>query len=405
MARIGKLSARQAETKKPGDYGDGGGLWLVVSKSGSARWLYRFAIAKKVSEMGLGGRDAVSLAEARDRASAARKLAKSGVNPIEEKRRVKQAAAAKVSFGQVAEALIAAKESAWRNERHRQQWRQTLRVLAKALYPMPVDQIDTDAVLGVLRPLWMEMPETASRLRGRIEAVLDAAKVQGHRAGENPAAWRGHLAHVLPRRTKLSRGHHAAMPYADVPAFIDKLRAQDTIAAMALEFTILTAARSGEVLGARWSEIDVAARVWTIPDVRMKAGLQHRVPLSGRALAILDRLVEARTGDLVFDGRSAGRPVSPVALRRCLGCLSAEDAVTVHGFRSSFRDWAGNESHFPREIAEAALAHATGDRTERAYRRSDALEKRRALMDAWAAFCEPATTAAVNVIPMAPRHG
>ena len=395
MAKSGKLTVRAAATTKPGDHGDGGGLYLVVAKSGSGRWIYRFTIQGKTSEAGLGSREAgVSLAEARDKAAAARKLVKSGVNPIEEKRQAKKALIAKPSFGAIADALIAAKESEWRNERHRQQWRVTLQTYAAPLYPRPVDEIDTAAVLGVLAPLWGTKSETASRLRGRIEMVLDAAKAQGHRAGENPAAWRGHLAHVLPRRGKLARGHHAAMPYADVPAFIAKLREADSIGALALEFLILTAARSGEVLGARWSEIDLAAKVWTVPAERMKAAREHRVPLVCRALAILEKLSEARTGELVFEGQRTGRPVSPVAVRRC---LPAEDSVTVHGFRSAFRDWCGNETHFPREIAEQALAHAVGNEVERSYRRGDALEKRRELMQAWGRYCEPAK-AADNVV-------
>ena len=241
----------------------------------------------------------------------------------------------------------------------------------------------------MLRPLWAEKPETASRLRGRIEAVLDAAKAQGHRSGENPAAWRGHLSHLLPKRQKLSRGHHAAMAYADVPAFVVNLRAHQSgsVAAIALEFCILTATRSGEVYGARWSEIDMAAKVWTVPPARMKAAREHRIPLPDRALAILERLAEARIGELVFQSPRGGM-LSHVAMAKVMRRLGVESA-TVHGFRSAFRDWAGNETHFPREIAEAALAHVVGDKAEQAYRRGDALEKRRVLMEAWATWCEP----------------
>jgi integrase len=233
-------------------------------------------------------------------------------------------------------------------------------------------------VLGVLQPIWGRIPETASRLRGRIEAVLDYAKAHGLRAGENPAAWRGHLALILPKRQKLSRSHHAAMNYAEVPAFIASLRERETTHTLALEFLILTAARVGEVLGAQWSEIDIALRTWIIPASRMKASREHRIPLSGRALAIVERMAELRSGDFVFPGQRRGRPLSNPSLARL--CRAG---VTVHGFRSAFRDWAGEETSFPRELAEQALAHATGGAVELAYRRGDALEKRRALMEAW----------------------
>jgi integrase len=231
-----------------------------------------------------------------------------------------------------------------------------------------------------LQPVWGRIPETASRLRGRIEAVLDFAKAHKLRSGENPASWRGNLALILPKRQKLSRGHHKAMPYAEVPAFIGKLREVESIPALALEFAILTAARSGEVLGARWDEINMAAKVWTIEAGRMKAGLLHRVPLSVRAMEIVERMAEIRTGDLVFAGHRRRRPLSGAAL---------VTGATVHGFRSSFRDWAGEETSFPREICEQALAHATGGAVEQAYRRGDALEKRRRLMEAWSNYCEP----------------
>jgi integrase len=243
-------------------------------------------------------------------------------------------------------------------------------------------------------------PETASRLRGRIEAVLDAAKAQGHRSGENPAAWRGHLSHLLPKRAKLTRGHHAAMAYRDVPAFIAQLRECNAIAAMALEFCILTATRSGEVYGARWSEIDMEAKVWTLPAARMKAAREHRVPLSQRALAILEKLGDAMTGDCVFPSPRGRKPLSHVSMAKVMRRLQI-DGPTVHGFRSAFRDWAGNETHFPREVAEAALAHVIGDKAEQAYRRGDALDKRRALMEAWAGYCELKQVG--NIVPIKRR--
>jgi integrase len=257
---------------------------------------------------------------------------------------------------------------------------------------VPVDLIDTAAVLSVLQPVWARIPETASRLRGRIEAVLDFAKAHKLRSGENPASWRGNLALILPKRQKLSRLHHKAMPYAEVPAFIGKLREVESIHALALEFLILTASRADEVLGATWDEIDFGARLWTIPASRMKAGLSHRVSLSARAMEIVERMAEIRTGDLVFAGQRRRRPLAGTTLAALV------PGATAHGFRSAFRDWCGEETNFPREIAEAALAHATGGAVEQAYRRRDALEKRRGLMESWSAFCGPG--AAGNVFPM-----
>jgi integrase len=384
----GRLTARKVETAKPGRHGDGAGLWLAVSESGAKRWLYRFTIAGKVSEHGLGSYPAVSLADARDKAAEARKLAKTGKSPVEAKREIERAKTGKPTFARCADDFLAAKGVEWRNDKHRAQWAMTLSKYAESLRFKPVDKIDTDAVLEVLLPLWQKTPETASRLRGRIEAVLDAARARGFIAPDvaNPARWRGHLDKLLPKRPKLSRGHHAAMPYADIPAFIARLREREALATLALEFLILTAARSGEVIGARWDEINIATRVWTVPAERMKAARVHRVPLSSRALQILEKLSQGRTGEYVFPGHSAGRPLSNMAMEMCLRRMNVEGA-TVHGFRSTFRDWAGNETHFTREVAEAALAHVIGDKAEQAYRRSDAIEKRRELMSAWALYC------------------
>jgi integrase len=289
------------------------------------------------------------------------------------------------TFEKMAEDVIASLEQGFRNEKHRKQWRSTLQTYAESLMPMKIDAIETNDSLKVLRPIWTAKTETASRVRGRIEKILDAAKARGYRRAENPARWRGHLDHLLPKQAKLSRGHHAAMPYADVPAFLEALRQRYAIAGLALEFCILTAARTGEVLGARWEEIDMTGHVWTIPGARMKAGREHRVPLSGRALAILDIMAAARIGDFVFPGQKKGKPLSGMAMEMMLRRMKIENA-TVHGFRSSFRDWAGNETNFPRELAEQALAHVIGDKAEQAYRRGDALERRRALMEEWANF-------------------
>jgi integrase len=401
MAGQGKLSARAATTAKSGRHGDGRGLWLAVSDTGARKWVFRFTWQGRVTEMGLGSADSVTLAQARDKAHEARKLLSEGVNPIEARREAGRIKAGKPTFGQIADALLEAKASEWRNDKHRAQWKMTLETYAKPLRALPVDEVDTEAVLGVLQPIWQTTPETASRLRGRIETVLDAARAKGHipRNEANPARWRGHLDKLLPKRQKLSRGHHAAMAFDGLPEFIGKLRERPAVAAMALEFTILTAARSGEVLGARWAEFDFEGKIWTVPAARMKAAREHRVPLSGRALAILKAIGEVKTGEFAFAGQRAGKRLSGMALEMVLRRMKIENA-TIHGFRSAFRDWCG-EKTTTREIAEAALAHVAGDATERAYRRGDALEKRRGLMDAWASFCEPKES--LNVITMARR--
>ena len=404
MARArNKLTARAVGAlSEPGKHSDGGGLYLRIDGDHGAnrrRWIFRFVWRGRTKEMGLGGCAEVSLAEARRARDVAEQDLRAGQDPIEARRQAARADAGKLTFGQMADELIAAKASEWRNAKHRAQWGMTLETYAAPLRSRPVDEIDTEAVLAVLQPLWQAKPETASRLRGRIEAVLDAARAKGHipRNEANPARWRGHLDKLLPKRAKLTRGHHAAMDYDDVPAFIAKLREREAMAALALEFLILTAARSGEVYGARWPEIDFAKALWTVPAERMKAAREHRIPLSCRALAILERLSEARTGEFVFAGQRAGQPLSGMAMEMMLRRMEAE-GVTVHGFRSAFRDWAGNETHFARELAEAALAHVIGDKSEQAYRRGDALEKRRALMEAWAEYCEPKQGG--NIVPL-----
>jgi integrase len=384
---LNKLSARGVTTiAKPGRHSDGGGLYLVVDKSGAKRWVFLYRRDGVLREMGLGGLKAVSLARARELAGEARANLQAGVDPIAAK---KSAPVNIPTFGEEADDFIDAMAPQFRNAKHLDQWKMTLKIYAAPLRPKRVDQIATADVLEVLKPIWLTKPETAARLRGRIERVLDAAKAKGHRRGENPALWRGHLANLLPRRKKLSRGHHAAMPYEDVPAFFADLREREGIAARALEFTILTAARTGETFGATWREIDLEAALWSIPADRMKAAREHRVPLTPRAVEILTELTELSTGPdaYVFPGQKEGRPLSVMAMDMLLRRMNVD--FTVHGFRSSFRDWSGNETAFARELAEAALAHVVGDETERAYRRSDALEKRRKLMIAWANYCEP----------------
>jgi len=371
---------------KPGRHADGEGLYLIVDESGAKRWQFMFRWQGKLKEMGLGGLSGVTLAKARQKAADARELVADRINPIE----ARKAASDVPTFGRMADELVALVAKQSRNDKHVAGWRLTLTTHAALIRDKRVSEITTEDVLAVLTPLAADRPETASRLRGRIERVLDAAKAKGYRSGENPARWRGHLVHFLPKRQMLSRGHHAALPFADVPAFVANIAERDAMAALALEFLILTAARSNEVIGARWEEVDLEAKVWTVPASRMKAGREHRVPLCSRALDILDKAAEIRLGGFVFPGPPKGkekdRPLSSNALRALL-IRAGKAEVTPHGFRSSFRDWAGEASTFPRELAEAALAHNVGDATERAYRRGDALEKRRKLMEAWAGYC------------------
>lgn len=378
-----RLSSRAVEAAQPGKHADGGGLYLIVSPSGSRKWVYRYMRDGRAREMGLGTATGANLAQARGKAlDAASKLA-AGVDPIGDKAR----SSGVPTFAAFADEVRQSLSAGFRNEKHRRQWKMTLETYAAPLASFRVDAIETADVLACLKPIWTTKPETASRVRGRIEKVLDAAKARGLRTAENPARWRGHLDHLLPKPSKLTRGHHAALPYADVPVFVAALREREGTAALALEFAILTAARSGEVMGARWAEMDLEGKVWTVPSNRMKAGRVHRVPLSGRALEIVKALGEVKTGQFVFPGVKAGKPLSIMALEMVLRRMSVD--VTVHGFRSSFRDWAGNETSFPREIAEQALAHVIGDKAEQAYRRGDALERRRDLMQAWANYCEP----------------
>ena len=396
-----KLSALQVRRlDRIGRHGDGGGLYLSIGKDGRRRWVfvYRDRRTKKLREMGLGSADIVSLAKARERAKAARELLSDGRDPIAERKTCSEVP----TFGQLAEEVIESLENGWVNTKHRQQWRTTLRTYAASLRSIPVDKIRTDDVLAVLKPIWQTKHETAKRVRGRIEKVLDAAKARNLRQGENPAAWRGNLDHLLLTSKKPVRPH-PAMPIDDIPGFIGRLREMSSIAARCMEFAILTAGRSSEAIGARWDEIDVAAQIWTIPGFnpdtgrRMKAGREHRVPLSSRALEIVREMEVVRSSAFVFPGRRASEPLSEDILRALVRWLNARPA-TPHGFRSSFRDWVGERTSYPPELAKHALAHRIGDAVEQAYRRGDALERRREMMDAWAAFCDP--NAKGNIVPM-----
>jgi len=391
-----KLTARKVETAKPGKYSDGGNLYLIVSDTGARKWVLRFTWRGRAKEMGLGSAASVPLADAREKAASARRMIAQGLNPIDERKRD----GGIPTFGKMADDVRETLSAGFRNDKHKAQWKSTLETYAAPLRAKSVDTIATDDVLAVLKPIWTTKPETASRVRGRIEKVLDAAKAKGFREGENPARWRGHLDHLLPRPLKLARGHHAAMPYEELAAFVAKLRKRDATSALALELCILTAARSGEILGMRWPETDLDKKIWTVPANRMKAGREHRVPLSSRAVTILRKLEKLRTGEFVFPGQTRNKPLSNMAMEMVLRRMKIEDA-TVHGFRSSFRDWAGNVSSFPREVVETALAHVIGDKAEQAYRRSDALDKRRKLMEAWAAYCEP--KASGNVVQIRKR--
>jgi integrase len=383
MARkINRLNARAVATiTKYGRHADGGGLYLSISPNGGRRWVFLYRWHRKPTEIGFGSARDVTLARARELAGQARAKLAEGINPKDVRRPAQGA-----TFGECADRLIEAMRPSWRNRKHAAQWEMTLREYAAPLRRLPVDKITTDDVLSVLKPLWNDKPETASRLRGRIERVLDAAKAQGLRSGENPARWRGHLDQLLPKRQRLTRGHHAAMSYTDVSTFMGDLQARQATAVLALEFAILTAARSGEVLGARWDEFDLDEAVWTVPAARMKAGREHRVPLSRRALKIAKVMHEAGNGEFVFPGQKAGRPLAVVALETVLRRMKVENA-TVHGFRSAFRDWAAECTNFPNEVCEAALAHVIENKAEAAYRRGDLFDKRRKLMDAWAAYC------------------
>jgi integrase len=388
---IHKLSDRKCKTAKPGRHSDGGGLYLVVTGPDARSWSFFYKIAGKRREMGLGSYRDVPLGRARELATLARVDRTAGLDP-KVARDARRGSA--VTFGQAGDKLLESLEPGWTNLKHRQQWRHALTVYAAALRPIPVDRINTEVVLETLRPLWLSRPESAARLCIRVERVLDWARAHGHRSGENPARWRGHLRGLLPRRIQ-ARRHHPAMAFDELPAFMTALRGVDSLGARALQVTILTACRTSEVLGARWSEVNFDGRMWTIPAHRMKSRREHRVPLSGQALVVLRELHELRQSDFVFPGRTRSRPAAHVIMLRVLQQLGHK-GITVHGFRSSFRDWAAERSNFPREVVEMALAHAVGDATERAYARSDLLERRRKLMDAWSNFCsKPLVTGAV----------
>ncbi|MGE8126823.1 tyrosine-type recombinase/integrase [Methylobacterium sp. NPDC080182] len=387
----GKLTALGvARLKTPGMYGDGHGLWLQVTGKGGKSWIFRYKIAGRAREMGLGSCATWSLAEARERARECRKLTSEGVDPIEVRKVKRQEAALEaakaITFRDCAGKYIEAHKAGWRNAIHAAQWPSSLENhVHPVIGDLPVQAIDTGSVMKVLEPIWTTRSETATRVRARIESVLDWAATHGYRRGENPARWRGHLQNLLPKRSRVKRvQHYAALPFREMATFMADLRGEDSVPARALEFAILTAARSGEALGARWSEIDMEAGIWAIPAERMKSGVEHRVPLSAPALALLAKM-HGLNETFVFPGSRSRRPLTDKMARDVLVKIDRA-GLTVHGFRSSFRDWAGECTAFPRDLAEMALAHTVGDATERAYRRGDLFEKRRELMDAWASY-------------------
>jgi integrase len=405
--KTGKLTALTVAAVAKGKtrryYSDGAGLYLQVSPGG-ASWVFRYRVDGRLREMGLGSFGAIGLADARQRAQECWRQRLDGKDPIEARRaermKAKIEAARSMTFRQCADAYFEAHRASWRSSKHAVQWRSSLATHAARVFgDLPVADVDLALVLKVIEPLWSTKPETANRVRGRIEAVLDWAKVRGYRTSDNPARWRGHLESLLPARSKIRRiEHHPALPYPEIGSFMVELRRQEGVAARALEFTILTAGRSGEVNDARWNEIDIAERLWAIPAERMKGRKEHRVPLSDAVLTILEMMRAIRTGDFIFPGRKTGRPIAGIAMWTLLKRMG-RGALTVHGFRSTFRDWCAERTTFPAEVAEMALAHTVGDRVEAAYRRGDLFQKRRQLLDAWAKFCTT-SPAAGQVVPI-----
>jgi len=394
MAREGGRLTALAVTRatERGYYADGRGLYLQVARGGTRSWVLRFRWQGGRREMGLGSLADVPLAEARRKAVEARVAIAGGVDPIAARDASRAAASVErakaVTFKDAAGRYIEAHTSSWRNAKHGAQWTATLEAYA---YPtigkLPVSAVDVGHMTKVLEPIWSKKPETARRLRGRIEAVLDWAIARGYRKGDNPARWRGHLENLLPEYKRVAKTrHHPALPYTAVGAFVAELRKQEGTAARALEFLILTASRTAETIGARWSEIDLDKAEWRIPGDRIKAGKEHRVPLSPRAVAIVREMAEATIGEFVFPGGKAKKPLSNGAFLALLERMGRGD-ITAHGFRSTFRDWAAERTNYPRDVAEMALAHAIGDKVEAAYRRGDLFEKRRAMMVSWEKFC------------------
>ena len=387
---LNRLSSRFVATAKgPKYHADGGGLYLQVTSSGARSWVFVFRWQGRRAEMGLGSAapGAVGLAEARIARDDAKKLLRDGSNPIEARRAAVPLTPILPTFGDVGTQLVAQLSPGWRSAKSPKQWISTLKTHASEIWSMPVRDVTTEHVLAALLPIWRQKPETARKVRGRMERVLSAAKVKGLRSGENPAAWREHLEVLLPPTQKLSRGHHPAMPFTDLPAFLAKLRVRPALAGRALEFLLLTASRTSEVRLAKWHEVDLKSAIWTRPPEHTKTGKEHRVPLAPRAIELLKTVRAEHGGEgYLFPGPEEGKPLSTGALERVLDRMKLSH-FTVHGFRSSFRDWVGEATNFPSDLAEMSLAHIVGGDVERAYRRGDMLDKRRKLMEAWASYC------------------
>lgn len=402
---VHRLSAKTVEkTKEPGYHCDGGGLYLQVSSTLSKSWIFHYARHGKSHEMGLGSERDVSLAEARAKAAEARGQLASGIDPLgareDHKAQERLQKAGTITFAESAKKYIDAHKAGWRNDKHAGQWQNTLDTYAgPVIGELAVKDVDTALVLRILEPIWARKPETARRVRGRLERILDYARVRGYRSGENPARWRGHLDKLLPAAlNQKSREHHAALSYDELPAFMKQLRQQPGTAARALEFLVLTAARTGEAIGCEpEKEIDLTKSVWTIPADRMKGGREHRVPLSPAAVKVIKVQPE---GTYLFSGGKEGAPLSNMAMLQLLKRMGRDD-LTVHGFRSTFRDWAAECTSYPGEVCEMALAHAISDKAEAAYRRGDLFEKRRQLMLDWAKYCD---TPKGEVVPIARKR-
>ncbi|MBL6864049.1 MAG: tyrosine-type recombinase/integrase [Rhodospirillales bacterium] len=388
-----KLSARRvASERNKGRYADGGGLYLQVQGPSTKSWAFRYTLNGKSRQMGLGSVNALSLSEARERASGCRKLLLDGIDPIDTKNqnKLQQLIQARTSetFKECAETYIGDHQASWKSDKHARQW---IRSIETYVYPefgsFPVQSIDIQLVMKVLHPIWQTKNETASRVRGRIEAILDWATVMKYREGDNPARWKGNLDNLLPARTKIGKvKHYAALPYEEIGSFMEVLIRREGISAQGLEFLILTAARTGEVIGATWDEINLDKAVWTIPADRMKADREHRVPLSDRAINVLVKMQVVAVSNYIFPSGQSNKPLSNMAFLQQLKRMNRND-LTVHGFRSTFRDWAAERTAYPGEMAEMALAHSVGNKVEAAYRRGDMFEKRRNMMNAWAEFC------------------
>jgi len=395
---MGKLTDRKCQTAKPGKYGDGHGLQLSVRQDGSRSWVFRYMLVGRAREMGLGPLHTISLADARQTASDYRKMVLQGLDPIDERRRKRTAVLGQLTFSECAKQFLDAHSSGWRNAKHRQQWASTLGTYA---YPiigdLPVNAVGTGEIMRVIEPIWQTKTETAKRLRGRIGRVLDWARVREHREGDNPARWRGHLDQLLPAPSKIATViHHPALPFAEIPEFMTLLRKRTGVAALALEFAILTAARSGEVRGMKWGEIK--GETWTVPAERMKANKEHRVPLPKRAQAIIKEMRKHGEAGFVFESLAkASKPLSDMTLLAVLKRMGRND-LTVHGFRSTFRDWISERTAFSSDVAEAALAHTIANKVQAAYQRGDLFEKRRKLMGAWAGYCESDPEAEAEVV-------